>query len=290
MTLYICISLNQFNSNKEMLVVSVINNKGGVGKTTTAINLASGLQVLYKKKALVIDIDPQGNAAMGLGLDPYNVDTFPYTVADVLCNRVSIQDAVYKGKYCDILVNNMYSYDKVSSLKDNGLLDKILDRDKPKYDFVIIDTPPSIDFFTTNAIVAAGVLLIVTEFSSYSMQGVRVLLNLLENWQATNSAAVRKKFADVPKPVLFTMVQSGARITKAVSGTIDDNSPTGFVLNMRVPRTIKVIENGYEGVPSVFKANNPAGKAYKELCEAFYFAEKTGVLTGKNYYSKVKKR
>ena len=239
-----------------MLVVSVINNKGGVGKTTTAINLASGLQVLYKKKVLLVDLDPQGNAAMGLGLDPYNVSTFPYTVADVLCNKVSIQDAVYNGKYCDILVNNMYSYDKVSSLRDNGILDKILDRDKPKYDFVIIDTPPSIDFFTTNAIVAAGVLLIATEFSSYSMQGVRVLLNLLENWQANTTASVKKKFAEVVKPVLFTMVQSGARITKAVSESIDENSPTGFVLNMRVPRTVKVIENGYEGVPSVFKANN----------------------------------
>jgi chromosome partitioning protein len=273
-----------------MLVVSIINNKGGVGKTTTAINVAAGLQVLFKKKALLIDIDPQGNAAMGLGLDPYDKKTFPYTVADLLLNKVSIQDAAYKTKYCDIIVNNMFSYDKASSLKDSNVLDKILDRDKPKYDIVIIDTPPSIDFFTTNAIVAAGVLLIVTEFSTYSMQGVRVLLNLLENWQATNSPAIRKRFAEVPKPVLFTMVQTGTRITKAVSQEIDENSPTGFVLNMKVPRTVKVIENGYEGVPSVFKANNPAGKAYKELCEAFYFAEKTGVLTGKNYHSKVNRR
>lgn len=273
-----------------MLVISIINNKGGVGKTTTAQNLAAGLHILYKKRVLLIDLDPQGNAAMGIGLDPYDTKVFPYTVADLLLNKVSIQDAVYKTKYCDIIVNNMFSYDKASSLKDSNVLDKILDRDKPKYDFVILDTPPSIEYFTTNAIVAAGVLLIVTEFSSYSMQGIRVLLQLLENWQATNSAAVRKRFAEVPKPVLFTMVQSGTRITKAVSQEIDENSPTGFVLNTKIPRTVKVMENAYEGIPSVFKANNPAGKAYKELCEAFYFAEKTGVLTGKNYYSSVKKR
>jgi chromosome partitioning protein len=273
-----------------MLVVSVINNKGGVGKTTTAQNLAAGLHILYKRRVLLLDLDPQGNAAMGLGLDPYDKKTFPYTMADLLLNKVSIQDAVHKTKYCDIIVNNMYSYDKASALKDSNILDKIIDRDKPKYDVVIIDTPPSIDIFTTNAIVAAGVLLIVTEFSSYSMQGVRVLLNLLENWQANTTAAVRKRFADVPKPVLFTMVQTGTRITKAVSQEIDENSPTGFVLNTKIPRTVKVMENAYEGIPSVFKANNPAGKAYKELCEAFYFAEKTGVLTGKNYHSKVNRR
>jgi chromosome partitioning protein len=273
-----------------MLVVSIINNKGGVGKTTTAINLAAGLQALYKKKVLLIDLDPQGNAAMGLGLDPYDTKLFPYTIADVLLNKASIKSAAYNGKYCDILVNNMYSYDKVSSLKDYSILDKIIDKEKPKYDLIIIDTPPSIEFFTSNAIVAAGVLLIVTEFSTYSMKGVSVLLSLLENWKSGAVPAVRKRFADVPKPVLFTMVESRSRITKAISETIEENSPTGLLLNTRIPRTVKVLENGYEGVPSVFKANNPAGKAYKELCESFYFAEKTGVITGKNYKLPVIKR
>ena len=273
-----------------MLVISIINNKGGVGKTTTAINLASGLKVLYKKKVLLIDTDPQGNAAMGLGLDPYDKKTFPHTIADVLTGKSSIKQAAYKGAYCDIIVNNMYSYNEISSLKDYSILDKIIDKEKPKYDIIVIDTPPSIEFFTSNAIVAAGVLLIVTEFSAYSMKGVAVLLSILESWKTGATAAIRKKFADIPKPVLFTMVESRTRITKAISETIEEKSPTGLLLNTRIPRTVKVLENGYEGVPSIFKANNPAGKAYKELCETFYFAEKTGVVTGKNYYLPVIKR
>jgi chromosome partitioning protein len=275
-----------------MLVISIINNKGGVGKTTTAINLAAGLKMLYKKKVLLIDLDPQGNAASGLGLDPYDTNTFEYSIADVLASpRMKISDAVVSGKYCDIIVNNMYSYNKLASMQnDQSILNAKIRGEKLNYDFIILDTPPSIEYFTCNGILASDILLITTELSKYSMQGVQVLLSILEGWKNGTNKAVSKHFAEIPKPVLFTMVQERTRITKAISEGIDENSPTGLVLNTRIPRSIKVAENAYEGVPSCMKANNPAGKAYKELCEAFYFAEKSGVLYGKNYSLNVKKR
>lgn len=269
-----------------MLQIAVINNKGGVGKTTTAINLAAGLKEKYKKRVLLIDLDPQGNAASGLGLDPYDQNTFPNSIADVLFDsKISLSSAIYKGKFCDMIVNNMYSYNRMmnKSLSNYTLLKKKISDSKLKYDFIIFDTPPSLEFFTCNGIISSDVLLIVTEYSKYSMQGVQVLLSVLDSWKsnATNKS-VSEHFANIPKPVLFTMVQSGVRIAKAVSESIDENSPTGLILAPKIPKSVKVVENAYEGVPSVLKANNPAGMAYKELCEVFYFAQKTGVINGKN--------
>lgn len=273
-----------------MITVSIINNKGGVGKTTTAINLSAGLKMLYGKRVLLIDLDPQGNAATGLGLDPYNTKTFPYSIADVLANsKMKLSDAIVKGKYCDMIVNNMYSYNKLNQTNgDVTLLQKKINSERLPYDFVIIDTPPSIEYFTSNAILASNTLLIVTEFSKYSMQGVQVLLSILDSWKNGPNRAVSNYFAQVSKPVLLTMVQSGTRLTKAMTESLEETSPTGFLLNTRIPRSIKVAENAYEGMPSVLKANNPAGIAYKELCETFYFAGKSGILYGKNYSVSIK--
>ena len=103
-----------------MITISVVNNKGGVGKTTTAINLASGLKAIYKQKVLLIDLDPQGNAASGLGFDPYDQKMFKYSIADVLASpKLKISDAAVKGKYGDIIVNNMYSYNKLANMEKN---------------------------------------------------------------------------------------------------------------------------------------------------------------------------
>lgn len=274
-----------------MLILSVINNKGGVGKTTTAVNLAAGLKVHYKKKVLLIDLDPQGNAGTGIGLDPYDNKTFKYSIGDVLSSKtLKLSDAIVSSKYADIIVNNMYSYNKVSSKNDLNLLYQMIKAEKLKYDFIILDTPPSIEYYTCSAILASDILLITTEFGKYAMNGVQVLLSILESWKNTTNRAVSTHFANIPKPVLFTMVQQGTRLTKALTETIDEQSPTGLVLNTRIPRSVKVQENTYEGVPSVLKANNPAGKAYKELCETIYFAEKSRVIYGKNYSLKIPSR
>ena len=152
-----------------MITISVVNNKGGVGKTTTAINLASGLKAIYKQKVLLIDLDPQGNAASGLGFDPYDQKMFKYSIADVLASpKLKISDAAVKGKYGDIIVNNMYSYNKLANMEKNqSILAQKIKNEKLNYDFIILDTPPSIEYFTCNAILASDVLLIVTEMSKY---------------------------------------------------------------------------------------------------------------------------
>ncbi len=275
-----------------MITISVVNNKGGVGKTTTAINLASGLKAIYKQKVLLIDLDPQGNAASGLGFDPYDQKMFKYSIADVLASpKLKISDAAVKGKYGDIIVNNMYSYNKLANMEKNqSILAQKIKNEKLNYDFIILDTPPSIEYFTCNAILASDVLLIVTEMSKYSMQGVQVLLSILDGWKNGSNKEVSRHFSNIPKPVLFTMVNEKARLTKAISEGIDETSPTGLVLDLKIPRSVKVQENIYEGVPSVMKANNPAGMAYKTLCDIFYIAGKSGVIIGKNYKLDIKKR
>lgn len=268
------------NFNQMPLITAVINNKGGVGKTTTAINLAAGLTLL-KQKVLVLDLDPQGNVATSIGLEPYDKDKMPYTMGDIFANpTMKLNSAIVKTKYFDLIGNNMLTYTKTQKSSTPKKLKDILDKANLNYDHIIIDTPPSIEFYTSNAIVASDILLIVSEFSKFSMVGVKVLLSVLEEWPDKDVAASMK---NKPKPVLFTLYDKRTTLTKTLESQIEKQSPTGLILETKIPRTVKVQENIFEGVPTVGRANNPASAAYKELAETWYFAGKTKVLAGKNY-------
>lgn len=264
------------------LITAVINNKGGVGKTTTATNLATGLTLL-KQKVLVIDLDPQGNIAYSVGIEPYDIKQVPITVGDLLYNpSLKIDKAIIKTKFFDLIANNMYTYQKTSSKKSNNRLKELIDGAKLKYDHIILDTPPSIDYHTINGIVASDILLIVSEFSKFSMVGVKVLVGVLNNW-SPNEPEVAAALASKPQPILFTLYDSRTTLTKTLENLIEKESPKSLILETRIPRTVKVQESAFEGVPSIMKANNPAGKEYKKLAETWYLAGKTGLLLGKTY-------
>lgn len=261
---------------KKALITCIANNKGGVGKTTTAINLSAGLKLLGNK-VLVIDLDPQGNVAYGVGIEPYE-DV--YTMGDVLSGSCSLADAIVQTKYFDIIPNNLYTYKKISPRILTNKLDNIF-KSNPSvisyYDFIFLDTPPSIEMMTLNAAYAADIFLLVTEYSKFSMIGLKILMEVLNDIGGTD---LQSKLRTVPKPILFTMYDSRVRLSKMVEQNIE-RSDTGLILSEKIARTIKVQESHYEGVPAVLRANNPAGKGYRDLAMKWHNARIKRVLEGK---------
>ena len=268
---------------KKSLITCVANNKGGVGKSTTVINLATALKLLGNK-VLVTDLDPQGNVAYGVGIEPYD-DV--YTMGDVFAGTCSLADAIISTKYFDLIPNNLYSYKKVSPRILTNKLDKIFEAN-PKvlayYDFIIIDTPPSIEQMTLNAAYAADILLLVTEYSKFSMVGLKILMEVLND---IGGDSMKSKLRSMPKPILFTMYDSRVRLSKMVEQNIEQ-SDTGLILAERIARTIKIQESHYEGVPAVLRANNPAGKGYRELAAKWNEARLNKVLKGKTQTIRIK--
>ena len=148
-------------------IVVIANQKGGVGKTTTAINLASSLAVM-EKKILIVDIDPQANASSGLGLDIINIDK---TIYDVLLERIPYKEAIQKTflEYLDILPASQdlvgAEIEMVNMMSRETRLRKVLKNAKKEYDFIFIDCPPSLNLLTVNSFTAGDSVLMALSIS-----------------------------------------------------------------------------------------------------------------------------
>ena len=160
-------------------VVAIANQKGGVGKTTTAVNL-SACVAEAGKRVLLIDLDPQGNATSGVGVDHNRVEKSVY---DVLMDEVSVQDAV-----CPTCVKNLYvlpsniqlagaEIELVSALAREHIISHQLEVIKPLYDYIFIDCPPSLGLLTLNALTASDSVLVPIQCEYYALEGLAQLMN-----------------------------------------------------------------------------------------------------------------
>ncbi len=272
------------------LITAIINFKGGVAKTTTTINLASGLKKL-KERVLVIDTDPQGNVAINLhGSGAIILDSKVLTISSLYQDsRIDPNKAIIKGEYFDYIPNNLYAYQRTQGMSDYRLLKQIIDKVKHNYDQIIIDTPPYLGFDAINAIYSADTVMIVTDFSNASLKGVQILVTVLDKWHDT---AVSKAFKDKPKTVLFTMHQPKTVLHRELLEAVEDSKEVGMgiMLKERISRSLKVVEDGYSGVPTIIA--NPRTKVateYKSLADTWYFARKIGQITGSRYFVKIPK-
>lgn len=261
------------------LVTSIINFKGGVGKTTTAVNLATCLTA-QGQKVLVIDMDAQGNVGMALGINVYEKD-LP-TIGDVLgTGSVSIEMCIIKTQYFDLIPNNLYTYLKANKRGSYDILTDALDRIKRRYDFILIDTPPSIEFYTGNAIMASDLLMIVTEYSKFSIEGVRILMSVFDGMQGK----LASKLQHSPRAILFTMYQNTASF-RALTNIIEKQTQLGLFLETKIPRSVEVQKASYEGIPVAAKKNKVA-EAYKELAKKMIDFVKQGHIYNSKYSVKL---
>lgn len=163
-------------------VVAIVNQKGGVGKTTTAVNLAASL-AFRRKKVLLIDLDPQGNATSGLGL---NKNALRYSIYEALLNQTSLHQLSIPTELerLEIIPSNIRltgaEVEMVNLEGRERRLEKVLEEIKPNYDFVFIDCPPSLGLLTINALTAAECVLIPIQCEYYALEGLGQLLEVIK--------------------------------------------------------------------------------------------------------------
>ncbi|AFC74288.1 cobQ/CobB/MinD/ParA nucleotide binding domain protein [Rickettsia parkeri str. Tate's Hell] len=244
-----------------MKVIAIVNQKGGVAKTTTTVNLATAFAAV-NKKILVIDLDPQGNSSTGFGISQQQRKN---TIYHVLTNLIELQDAIISTDIPNLEIitsnTNLSAAElDLTKLKDREyILMKLLAEIKILYDYIIIDCPPSLNLLTVNALVASDEVLIPMQCDFYSLEGLSHLLKTIE--------IVEKKLNPKIKiaGILFTMYDKRNRLTEQVED--DVRKCLGeLVFKTVIPRNIKLSEAPSYGKPAIIYDYKCSGAvAYIEL-------------------------
>lgn len=244
-------------------VIAVANQKGGVGKTTSAVNIAASLGA-KGKNTLLVDIDPQGNSTSGVGFDRRSLETTSY---DILINGAKGQDAVRQTAFAGLSVIPS-SADLAAAeieLADiparEAVLKNALAPLRAAYDFILIDCPPSLGLITTNALNAADSVLIPVQCEYYALEGLSQLMNSMQ--------AVKRRYNDrlELEGVLLTMYDGRLNLTQQVVTEIKKYFPRK-VFSTVIPRTVRLSEAPSYGQPILYyDRSNKGAQAYSALTD-----------------------
>lgn len=244
-------------------IIAIINQKGGVGKTTTAINLSAALGELGKK-VLLIDLDPQGNTSSGLGIEKEQVEDCIY---DVLLNEVPLQEAIISEVTMglDVVPATINlagaEVELVSEMARENRLKEAVNTMHGTYDYIFIDCPPSLGLLTVNALVAADKLLIPIQCEYYALEGVTKLLESMKRVKSLLNPSI-----DI-FGVLMTMYDGHTNLSKQVVEEV--RSYFGDkVFDMVIPRTVKLSEApSYQQPITQYEPNGKGSIAYMEVAK-----------------------
>ena len=250
-------------------VISLVNQKGGVGKTTTSINLSASLAVLGKR-VLLIDLDPQGNTTTGVGINKGEIERSIY---DVLIEECNIKDSIIKTKYTNLYVIpatinlaglNAELLEKSrteAGFKKGEQLKKCIEEVREEFDYIIIDCPPSLDVITTNALTASNSVIIPVQCEFFALEGITQLLKTIMIAQKTLNPTL-----DI-EGVLLTMLDSrtnlGFEVVEDIRSFFKEK-----VYNTIIPRLVKLTEAPSHGEPIiVYDPKSRGSEAYINLAK-----------------------
>ena len=258
-------------------IISVANQKGGVGKTTTAINLAACL-ALSGQKVLIIDIDPQGNASSGLGV---NLRENQKGIYELLAGNASLDQVIYPTEIdtLKIIPSNVdlagAEIELVGRDHREKILSMALNGVNAEYEFVVIDCPPSLGLLTLNALAVSQSVLIPMQCEYYALQGLSQLLKTLKRIQKSINPDLKVE------GILLTMYDNRTLLTSQVENHVKKYF-SEFLMKTIIPRNIRLSEAPSHGKPIILYANRSKGSdSYVELAQEVIQRTKGAIVSPK---------
>lgn len=244
-------------------IIAIANQKGGVGKTTTSINLSACLSALGKK-VLAIDMDPQGNMTSGLGIDKDNVE---YTVYDLIIGEADIEKVICKEtlENLDVLPTNIdLSAAEIELIGVNNkeyIIRDAVEKVKEDYDFIIIDCPPSLSMLTINAMTTADTVLVPIQCEYYALEGLSQLIHTIDLVKERLNPRLEME------GVVFTMYDARTNLSLQVVENVKENLNKAIYKTI-IPRNIRLAEAPSHGMPiNLYDPKSAGAESYMLLAE-----------------------
>lgn len=244
-------------------IIAIANQKGGVGKTTTAINLSACLAE-KEKKVLTIDFDPQGNTSSGLGVDK---DEIKNTVYELMIGEASLEECIQENilKNLSVLPSNVNlsgaEIELIGVDEKEFIMKKYIDEIRDKYDFIIIDCPPSLNMLTVNAMTTADTVLVPIQCEYYALEGLTQLIHTIN--------LVKKRLNPnlEIEGVVFTMFDARTNLSSQVVENVKQNISQKIYESI-IPRNVRLAESPSHGKPiNLYDKKSVGAEAYRNLAQ-----------------------
>ncbi len=241
--------------------IAIVNQKGGVGKTTTCVNLAAALQALGRR-VLVCDFDPQGNATSGFGVDKTTLNPSIY---EVLVSGAPIEKAIVSTQWCDVLGSNKAlsgaTVEMIGMERREYLLKTALEQVADRYDYILIDCPPSLELLTLNGLCAAQRIMVPVQCEYYALEGLSDLLTTVRIVKRSLNPELGLE------GVVLTMYDGRTNLSMQVAEEVKRHFP-GKVYASVIPRNVRLSEAPSHGKPVMsYDPWSRGTEAYKSLAE-----------------------